>query len=543
MPPETQGSGQVTDQVKEFVLGLKPRQRAMFAAAAVVVVAVLWIFVRMLASPDYKTLYSGLKPEESNGIASKLSANGISYQISPDGASVSVPADQLDKGRMETASQGLPKNARLGFELFDTPNWMGTDFTDKVNYQRALEGELERTIQTLGEVESARVHLVMPPESLFVDRQEEAKAAVILKTRGSISEDKQFGIAQLVSSAVDKLKPEDVTVLDADTGRPLSHHSGLVGGAASRELGDQLEKEIVRTLESVLGAERVRASVRVEIDSSTSEENQESYDPKSAVAVTSQRSEENAGGVAPGGVPGTASNVPSARAANSVAAMRMVQDQQSSKAEANTFVVNKVTRHTMEPAGRLKRIAAAVVVDDAIEVVGEGAQAKTTRRKRTPEEMKNIEQLAAAAIGLDASRGDVLAVENLTFQQSPVETPSKPSKLVQVRTVLVQWSSLLRYAGIAALFLVVYLTFLRPIKKQLITAFRELPARIGVLKAGSADHAAVLGRDSVLDANALPGESGSETQRLSGLKKQLAEKVKSEPTSASRLIQGWMHES
>ena len=269
MPPETQGAGQVANQVKEFVLGLKPQQRAMFAGSAVVVAVVLWIFVRMLTSPDYKTLYSGLKPEEANGIAAKLSVKGISYQISPDGASIAVPSDQLDKGRLETASQGLPKNARLGFELFDTPNWMGTDFTDKVNYQRALEGELERTIQTLGEVESARVHLVMPAESLFVDREQEAKAAVILKTRGSISEDKQFGIAQLVASAVDKLKPENVTVLDADTGRPLSHRSALLGGTASRELGDQLEKEIVRTLEPVLGADRVRASVRVEVDSST----------------------------------------------------------------------------------------------------------------------------------------------------------------------------------------------------------------------------------------------------------------------------------
>ena len=109
MPPETQGSGQVADQVKEFVLGLKPRQRAMFAAAAVVVVAVLWIFVRMLTSPDYKTLYSGLKPEESNGIASKLSAKGISYQISPDGASISVPADQLDKGAHGNSLAGSSK--------------------------------------------------------------------------------------------------------------------------------------------------------------------------------------------------------------------------------------------------------------------------------------------------------------------------------------------------------------------------------------------------------------------------------------------------
>ena len=113
----------------------------------------------------------------------------------------------------------------------------------------------------------------MPPESLFVDRQQEAKAAVILKTRGTISEDKHLASRSWCPARVDKVKPEKVTISDADTGRPLSHHSGLVGGVASRELGDQLEKEIVRTLEPVLGAERVRASVRVEVDSSTSEEN------------------------------------------------------------------------------------------------------------------------------------------------------------------------------------------------------------------------------------------------------------------------------
>ncbi|HLH08048.1 MAG TPA: flagellar basal-body MS-ring/collar protein FliF [Terriglobales bacterium] len=542
MPPQTQGFAQITGQVKDFALGLKPGQRALFAGAAVLVAAVLWIFIRLIGSPDYKTLYSGLKPDEANGIAAKLSAKGITYQISPDGASISVPADQLDKSRLETASQGLPRNARLGFELFDTPNWTGTDFTDKVNYQRALEGELERTIQTMGEVESARVHLVMPSESLFVDREEQAKAAVILKTRGSVSEDKQFGIAQLVASAVDKLKPENVTVLDADTGRPFPHRSGMLGGLASQELGGQLEKEIVRTLEPVLGADRVRASVRVEVDSSTSEENQESYDPKSAVAITTQHSEETAGGVGPGGVPGTASNVPPGAAASTVTAMRTVEDQQSSKADASTFVVNKLVRHTMQPAGRLKRIAAAVVVDDALETSGEGSQAKSSRRKRTPEEMKNIEQLAAAAIGLDASRGDVLAVENLSFQQTPVEQPPPPSKVTQVRTVVTQWSSLLRYAGITALFVVVYLIFLRPIKKQLISAFRELPARIASGKGGAGRTAILTPADAVLGAEATLPESSPE-QKLSALKRQLADKVKAEPGSASRLIEGWMHES
>ena len=116
------------------------------------------------------TLYSGLRPADAQSLASRLAAKNIPYEISPDGASVLVPSDKLDAARLETAAQGLPRNARLGFELFDTPNWAGSDFSEKVNYQRALEGELERTLQTLSEVDAVRVHLVLPRESLFTDR-------------------------------------------------------------------------------------------------------------------------------------------------------------------------------------------------------------------------------------------------------------------------------------------------------------------------------------------------------------------------------------
>src|SRR6185369_8798996 len=138
---------------------------------AALVAATIWFFVRVLAAPDMKTLYSGLSAADAQGIAGKLAAKNIAYEIGSDGTSLQVPSDQLDRARLETASQGLPKGARLGFELFDTPNWMGTDFTEKVNYQRALEGELERTIQTLGGVDAVRVHLVMPSESLFTERE------------------------------------------------------------------------------------------------------------------------------------------------------------------------------------------------------------------------------------------------------------------------------------------------------------------------------------------------------------------------------------
>src|SRR5882757_6670995 len=130
--------------------------------------------------------------------------------------------------RLGTAAQGLPKNARMGFELFDTPNWAGSDFTEKVNYQRALEGELERTLQTLSEVQAVRVHLVLPKESLYTEQESPAKAAVILKTRGGrLSDQAQLAIPQLIASAVEGLHPENVTVVDADTNTPLLRPAGM----------------------------------------------------------------------------------------------------------------------------------------------------------------------------------------------------------------------------------------------------------------------------------------------------------------------------
>src|SRR5260370_25761337 len=175
--------------------------------------------------------------------------------------------------------EGMSTRGRVGFEIFDKLNGGQTEFDEKVNYQRALEGELERTIQTLRDVESARVHLVMPTDSVFLDREREAKASVILRLRSrQLSEDTQKSIASLVSGAVDKLSPQNVTITDADTNQPFSSHRP--GSSSDAELEDQLSKRLVSTLEPVLGAQRIRASVNVDYDPSNSDENQETYHPK-----------------------------------------------------------------------------------------------------------------------------------------------------------------------------------------------------------------------------------------------------------------------
>ena len=194
----------------------------MLVAAGVVTVAVVVGFASLMATPDYKPLVTGMEASDAEALGVKLAAKNIPYRMGSDGKSVEVPSDKLDASRMEIASDGMPHSGRLGFELFDKMNWGQTEFDEKVNYQRALEGELERSIQTLKDVDSVRVHLVMPVQSVFIDREREAKATVVLKLRsGKLPEDTQLGIARLVSGAVDNLSAENVTVIDADTNRPL----------------------------------------------------------------------------------------------------------------------------------------------------------------------------------------------------------------------------------------------------------------------------------------------------------------------------------
>ncbi len=520
-------------QIQTFLRGLSLQQKALLAGGTAAVGLILWLFVVLLGGGKNVVLYSGLKPQDAQGMASRLAAKNIPYEISPDGGSLLVPSEKLDAARLETAAQGLPRNARLGFELFDTPNWAGSDFSEKVNYQRALEGELERTLQTLNEVEAVRVHLVLPRESLFIEQEHVSKAAVIVKTHGgTLSREAQQAIPQLVASAVDGLQPENVTVVDAETATPFLSRRGPAG-RASFGSDEELAAAAVHAIEPVVGVEHVRASVHVDYDLSSSEDTSETYDPKSAATITQQHSEELAGGANPAGVPGVASNVPGAGAASQIVSSTI--DNQSSKSDSSTFAVSKNIRHVTNPAGRVRRITASVLVDDALESKQENGKADAVRRKRTPEEMTAIEKLARAAIGVDDQRGDLLAVENLSFQNAPVEMPPAPGKFDKYRLQLQPWTGMLRYIGITLLFLLVYMLVLSPVKKHAIAAFKQIPAQLSKpLPAGA-------GGDLLADIELPAGSEGA--KRAGALKKELAAKIKSEPAAAGRLVQGWIRNS
>ncbi len=536
---------QMVQQTKEFCLGLTVKQRALLAGGAVLVAATLCVFVQLIAKPDYKVLYSGLNPNDTQEITGRLGAHRIPFEQSPDGTSILVPADRLDSARLEVASQPMPHSGRLGFELFDKPNWAGSDFSEKVNYQRALEAELERTLATLSEVEAVRVHLVMPAESLYSERERSAKASVMVKLRrGRLPEQSDMAIRQMVAGAVDRLSPENVVVIDADTNLPVGRFGSNSTGGGLSEIDQELAKRVVETLEPVVGMQGVRASVHVEYDLSSGEETQETYDPNSSVALSVTRSEERLGNESPGGIPGTSSNLPNAKV---TPPSKASNENHTSKAESGTYAVNKLVRHTLQPAGRIKRIAAALLVDDAVEIEQKNNQRTATRRKRSAEEMKQIEQLAAATLGIDPKRGDLLAVENLSFQNLSQDTPMTPTFMERVQRSLRNWTWIFRYLALACLFGSVYMLLLRPVKKQFMTMLRELPLRLAskpvLAEAASAQGAAVPQPEALEEILGAAAQDGDVSlKKLALLKNHLVEKVKTEPTGASRLIQNWLRE-
>jgi len=546
------------NQVQKFLRGLNRKQQITLGAGACLVVLSLFVFVRLISGADYKPLYSGLQPEEAQSIARTLAANNIPYEISSDGTSLGVPASKLDSVGLDLASQRLPQTGRLGFELFDKPNWAGSDFAERVNYQRALEGELERTIRAIRQVQSARVHLALPHDSLFAEQERAAKASVVVKLReGRLANSAIESITYLVASAVDNLGPENVTVIDADGNVPLlsrRHQQGVDRGEIE-EMENSLSEKLISTLTPVVGAAGLRANVTVEYDLASSDSTQETYDPNGSVVLTSETSEDHSADSDSQGIPGTPSNVPGSNARGAASAvLDNTPGQMGQRTKHKTYAVSKAVRHAVQPPGGIKRLAAAVLVDYAVETSFEGGRRVEGRRKRSPEEMKQIEDLAKAAIGFDPVRGDRLSVQNISFMSMAPEV-SPPSLPERLAPVLQEWMGVIRYMGLAALFFVVYWLVLRPVKRQMVAALAvehpQLGARaLGQGALGKAETLALelkpkAGEGESVDEGVLNelGDIKAEVKRTVMLKRQLVEKIKGNPEAASRLIQNWIRQS
>ena len=504
---------------------MQPAQRGWTLVASGLLVALigglLWYGLRT----DWRTLYADMDPEDARQAGQVLAQAQIPFEPTANGAGIRVPAAQLDKARLVTAAKGV-KSGRLGFEIFDKPNWVGSEFDEQVNYQRALEGELEHTVGSLSDVESARVHLVLPHDSLFREAERPAKASVVLKLRHrSLADGEPEAIRNLVASAVDGLAPDRVVLVDAAGNLPLGPKTADAMRLSAEEA---LEQKLIATLEPVTGPGNVRASVTLDYDPAATEETQESYDPDQTVTLSMQRTEQTSGSQpAAAGIPGTASNAPNSQALPVYPQQNSAP--QSAKSESGTYGASKTVRHTIEGPGRVRRLTAAIVVNDRLmQPASKGKQAEW--QPRSAEELRNLTALAAASVGFDAARGDLLQVEDLAFEDNRIQTPvTVPG---QILAAAEGSPILIKYAVLLLSILVVVVFGVRPALRHARLASyskataRELPAPAEAPKALKPSE---------------PVELDPERIRVQEIFEQVSGHLKREPTQSSRLLQSWIH--
>ena len=503
---------------------LEPSRRNRVLITAAILAALFGVLIWYGSRTEWRTLYAGLDPDDARQMAQELTAAGIPFDVSPDGAALRVPEQILDKARLATTAKGGPKSGRMGFELFDKPNWMGSEFDEKVNYQRALEGELEHTIATLGSVQSARVHLVLPHESLFTSEQREAKASVVLRLRHrTLAVDEAEAVANLVASAVDDLRPENVVLVDGQGGGVLGRRSG---DAALLSHEQELAARLVETLEPAAGAGNVRASVNVDYDPNSADELDETYDPAETATLSMERNEQGSAQPAASGIPGTASNAPNAKPPLYPAEKESAL---SLKQESATYGVSKRTRHSVEAAGRVRRLTAAVLIN--YRRTGRGKQA--SRQARTPEEMKRLTDLAQSAIGFDPARGDQVSVEELEFD----DDAGAPEQGMGERVLAMadQSQSLLRYGTILAAILAFFLFVARPGLRWLATdpARQQAHAAPGV-------HSQILSEPEPEELSLAEQEAELRKTKAQSIFEQVSEVVRRDPAQSTRLLESWI---
>jgi flagellar M-ring protein FliF len=426
------------DQFIQLFSGLSTRQRISIVLAALLTGAGIFGFSRWKRESDFRPLYSAMAPEDAAAVVQKLRETGVDYRLSENGGTVLVPSGALAESRLALAAAGLPKTGRIGFELFDKSAFGATDFVEHINYKRALEGELERSMMSLAEVEEARVHLTLPKESVFLDKQEPAKASVVLKLRpaAQISQQNVFAITNLVASAVEGLGPESVSIVDVNGNllnrpRKSGDSDGSQITSEALEVRQQLERDLVAkihsTLEPLIGPDRFRAGASVECDLTSGEQQEETFDPTHSVMVSSQKTEDvtEHASVA-SGIPGTASNLPGGQAARPAGSGGI-----SRRTENVSFETSRIIRRTRIPQGVIRRMSLSVLVDHTVQWEGQGAAKHRVLVPPAPETINTIKDLVAAATGFSAERGDQLIVESLPFECSlnaepPASSAPKP---------------------------------------------------------------------------------------------------------------------
>jgi flagellar M-ring protein FliF len=564
-------------QLKNLFGSLNVRQRIYILAAIVLVAGSLVAFTNWRRERDFRMLYSGLAPEDASAVVQKLREAGADYRLSESGTTILVPSARVAELRLQMAGAGLPKSGRVGFELFDKANFGVTDFAEHVNYRRAIEGELERSVMALSEVEAARVHVTFPKDSVFVESRQPAKASILVKLRPGmrLAPAQVMALTHLVASAVEGLAPESVSVLDM-SGNLLSRpraSSALDGEQPSEavlQYRQQIEKDLVAkinsTLDPLLGADKFRAGASVECDFAGGEQSEETFDPAHSVMLSSQKTEDISGVNQASGVPGTASSLPRPTSRPGYSGSGLTR-----RTENIAYQTSRVVRRVRLPQGTVKRMSIAVLLDHTVRWEGSGAKARRIIEPPSPDKIKVIHDLVAAATGLNTERGDQLIVESLPFEATlTAERPSlaPPPAAAPAPANLPRWLEdllkqknpiLLGVAGGVVLLLVVIVAFLFFVVRRKRRAIRMARGIGGGHTAGAIEGPDTLeGAEQSLESRLAEQEAlkrKMEAEAINALKlpavttkkaevltKHLVETAKKDPVSSAQILRSWLYD-
>lgn len=456
---------------------------ALAGAVALGVMTAFWA-----QTPNYGLLYGNLNDKDTGGVLEALAKSNIPYKIDASSGAVMVPAKQVHEARLKLAGQGLPRGTGVGFEIMDEkPAFGNTQFQEIARYQRAIEGEIARSIMTLSNVQGARVHLALPRQSAFIREREQPSASVLLNLYSgrSIEPDQVSAIVHLVAASVPNLPTGRVTVIDqkgklltsSEATRDLSNSSNQL--EYRRKLEESFARRIEEILAPITGAGSVKAQVAADVDFTITETARESYNPQGQLVRSEQTAEEmNGNGANAGGIPGALSNQPpgatsvpettkapagqkpAGAAAVAQAANSNNGTVSTSKRATRNYEIDKTISHTKQPTGNIRRLSVAVVVDDVVTVSKKG---KVTRTARTPEDLARMTSLVREAVGFDEKRGDSVNVTNAAFNTPAAAAPIEEPPLWKQEWL---WD-IARQVGGGLLALILLLMVVRPLLRGL----------------------------------------------------------------------------
>ncbi|MDJ0856075.1 MAG: flagellar basal-body MS-ring/collar protein FliF [Desulfobacterales bacterium] len=458
--------------------------------------------------PDYQSLFVNLSAEDAGLIVDRLKGQKIPYRITADGSCIQVPEEKVHELRMTLASEGLPQGAGIGFEVFDNAKLGMTEFMQNVNYQRALQGELSRTINQIDEIESSRIHLVMPEQTLFVEEERPASASVVLKLKPGrrLNQNQIQGIVHLVSSSISGLETENVTVVD-NRGKLLAGRDDPSSAGAlssdqfmyQRRMETTLENRVKTMLEEVLGPNKAIVRVSCDLDFMRHEQTEEMYLPQNQVVRSEQFFNETTSGEGslPMGVPGVSANIEPgsigtdvnrpAVGGNRGKAVFQKQDQ------TKNYEIGKVVSRKVMPYANLQRVSAAVIVDGSYAPVASKKRKKESApwqyTARSAEEMQQFERIVKRAINFSAQRGDAVEIQNIPFETTKLDAETEVASPGGWATGLKRFKFIFDFLLIGLFIIMSFIFLVRPLIKWLTAEnplggeiIRQLPKTVGELE-------------------------------------------------------------